>query len=800
MIEDLKQALKSLRRRRGTGAAVALTLAVVIGANAVVFTLVHGILLAPLPYPEPERIVAVWPEVWFSKGMFERFAAEATSFEAVAGYSGSALVLKDQGASTLVLGPEVTGGFFAVLGTTPVVGTLFETGEARPGIEPAIVLTHELWQRRFGGDPGVVGRTLRFEGGSRTVVGVLPPEVDLLQEGAEVVQRLVLDPDATDYDKAQYLRLIARLRPGVSAAAASAEARAIAGRWAVAREWSDATVQAAGVVQLREHLVGESRPLLLVLMAAVGLLLLVAVANVVHLLLAARTARGKELAVRTALGAGHGRLARMFVAEALLLALAGGSAGLLLARFLVPLVVRLAPFELPRLASVQVGPAAVAFTLLLSLVTALAAALMPAFGLARGRLEEGLREEGRGTTASRAGDRLRRVLVAAEVTLSLVVLIAAALLVRSFWHLTRVDPGFAPQGLYSATLLPPAERTADAAAAEAFYQGVLERAEAVPGVVAAGLVQTQPISGGGWVMEVVPEGRQDAAGAESPTAYWRVVTPGYLELLGARRLRGRGLAASDRHGAPDVAVVDRSFARLLWPGEDPIGRRFRMPFEERPEGITVVGVIEDTRHLGLRRDPVPTVYRPLAQSLETYVGVGATQLALVVRTAGDPAAGGSELLAALRAAEPELAVVDPATLEQRLARSLTEPRVTAVTLLLFAGAALLLAVIGLFGIVSRLVAELTPEIAVRRVLGADGGEVLRLVLGRSLLPVAIGLVVGAAAGLAASRLLTSLLFQVQPSDPASVMAAVAVLAVVALLAAWLPARRAARIEPMAALD
>lgn len=798
MVQDFVQAVRSVRRRPGLAAAVVLTLALAIGANTVIFSLVHGILLAPLPYPSPERVVAVWPELWLSKGMFERLAEEATAFEALAAYSGGAAVLVEGGDPTLLFGPSVTAGFFRVLGTSPAAGVLFSEGDDRAGAEAVVLITEELWHERFGSDPGVVGEGLKFEGGPRTVLGVLPAGLELLQEDAEIVQPLVLDPASDDYHKAQYLKVVGRLRDGVTVGEAAAEARAIAARWAPERDWSEETVRQAAVVPLREHLVRDSRPLLLVLTGAVSLLLIVATANVVHLLLAGRLARGRELAVRTALGATSARVARLFVTESLLLGLAGGAGGLLVASLLVPGIVRLAPFDLPRLASVEVGPTAIGFGLLLGVVTAAVGGLVPA--LVQRPVGRSLREEGRGATGSVGSDRLRRALVAAEVALSLVVLLGAALLVKSFWHLTRVDPGFDARNVFSATLLPPGEATAGGAGSTlAFYERLTERVEGLAGVESAALVQTLPITGGGWVMETLAEG-VERVGEEPELSYWRVVSPGYLETLGARLLRGRPLGEGDRAGAAQVAVVNQSFAELFWPGGEVVGRRFRMPFEDDAGWIRVVGVIADTRHLGLDREPVPTAYRPHAQALDTLVGVGNTQQALVVRTRAEPAAVGPAVLRALREAEPALAVADPATMEQRLSSSLTEPRVTAVALVLFAATAVVLAVIGLVGIVSRSVAERAPEIALRRVLGAEGRELLRLVLTRSLLPVAVGLMVGVGAGLAAARTLGGLLFEVRPSDPWALAVAVGVLGAAALLAAYLPARRAARIEPASVLE
>lgn len=798
MIQDVLQAMRSVRRRPGLAAAVVLTLALAIGANTVIFSLVHGILLAPLPYPSPDRVVAVWPDLWLSKAMFERLSEEATSFEALAAYSGGAAVLKEGGEPTLLFGPSVTAGFFRVLGTPPAEGVLFSEGADRPGAAPVVLLTEELWRERFGADPGLLGDSLSFEGGPRTVLGVLPAGLELLQEDAAVVEPLPLDPSVDEYRKARYLKVIGRVRDGVTVGEAAAEARALAARWAPEQDWSEDTVRQATVVPLREHLVRDSRPLLLALTGAVSLLLFVATANVVHLLLAGRLARAKELAVRAALGATSGRVARLFVTESLLLGLTGGAAGLLLASLLVPVIVRVAPFDLPRLASVELGTTAIGFSLLLGALTAVVGGLVPA--LVQQPVERSLREEGRGTSAPVGRDRLRRVLVAAEVALSMVVLLGAALLVKSFWHLTEVDPGFEPRNLFSATLLPPEEATAGGPElALAFYERLVERVDGLAGVDSAALVQTLPISGGGWVMDAFAEG-VDRAGAEPDLAYWRVVSPGYLETLGARRLRGRPLGEGDRRDTVQVAVVNRSFAELFWPQGEALGRRFRMPFEDDAEWLTVVGVIDDTRHLGLRHEPVPTVYRPQDQALDALLAVGNSQQALVVRTRAEPEAVGPAVLRALREAEPDLVVADPATMEQRLSSSLTEPRVTAVALVLFAGTTVLLAVLGLVGIVSRSVAERAPEIALRRVLGAEARELLGLVLARSLLPVAIGLLVGVGAGLAAARTLTGLLFGVRPSDPWALAAAVALLGGAALLAAYLPARRAMRIEPASALE
>lgn len=799
LFQDLRYALRTLRKSPGFTAVAVLTLALGIGANTAIFSVVDGVALRPLDYPEPARIVAVWPDRDFSKEEFLLFREQSRAYEAIAAYSGGAVTATGAGEPELALGPAATAGFFSVLGTEPALGRVFLPGDDRPGAEPGVVLSHEFWRRRFGGDTAAIGRTLELDGVPHTVLGVMPPGFEFLQNDAALATPLVLDPEAGDFSNARYLKLVARLRPGVTSEQATAEVRGIARRWHADDRASAASAVQARVVDLREQLVGDVRSTLLLLMAAVGFVLLIACANVASLLLARAADRRREVALRAALGAARLRLLRQLMTEGLLVSVLGAAAGVMVALWAVPGLVRLLPTGFPRLSTVRIDGSVLAFTSGLMLLTGALATLWPALRASAMASQDALRDRGAGATASPRGNRVRSMLVTGEVALAVVLVIGAGLMVRSFLKLHRVDPGFDPGGAITLSLLPSNAAHPGPRRLMDYYEQVLAEVAALPAVEAAGAVQTLPVGGGGWVMDVAIDGPEPAEASTAPLALWRVITPDYFRAIGARLVHGRSLTGRDLADAPQVAVVNETMARRFWPGEDPIGKRYRMGFEGLPGWVTVVGVVADIRELGLRSATEPAVYRPYAQVGAVLHRVGARQMSIIARTTAAPASILSALRQRVWSVDPTVPIFRALPMEEVIGETLVETRAITFLLALFGALALLLGAVGIFGVLSYTVAQRTAEIGLRRALGAQRAEILKLVIGQGMRLTLVGLVLGIVGALVLIRSMRGLLFGVATHDAPTFLLVSLLLAAVAFLATVLPARRAARVDPMVAL-
>jgi putative ABC transport system permease protein len=803
LLQDVRYGFRMLRKSPGVTLAAVVSLALGIGANTAIFSVVNSILLKSLPYAEPDRVVLLWGDSPSQGNHRNQVSAtdaddwrrENRVFEDVSTFGDWSATLLGAGEPERVPGTQVGEGFFRVMRGTPMLGRTFLPEEQEDGKDNVIVLGHGLWRRRFGGDAGVVGQTVSLGGRPYTVVGVMPEEFRPLPPSLNDPPGQFYRPVAEAHDETErgsrHLRAIGRLKPGVTLEQAQAEMNVIASR--IERAHPDFnTDYGVRLVSLSEDTVGGLRAALLALFGAVVFVLLIACANVGNLLLARSSARRREFAVRAALGAGRARIVRQLLTESVLLALAGGAAGLLLALWGIGLVESLGSSVTPLLAGVRVDYRVLAFTGLVSVLAGVAFGLAPALQVSSPDLNETLKAGGRTGDAGRGG-RLRSALIVAEVALSLVLLAGAGLLVKSVTRLRAVDAGFNTSNLLTMNLALPSSRYRDGAAQAAFFDGLTRQIESLPGVEAAGFTSVLPLSGGFDGRALVVEDKPVPRGQETNVDLY-VATPGYLRAMQIALVDGRAFDEHDTADRAPVALVGETMARKLWPGQTPLGRRVRFPGSEKnPQPWrTIVGVVRDVKQYGLDRADVMQLYLPEAQYPASF-------MTMVVRSKSDTAA----LLGAVRrevgTADKELAVFGVATMEQLLADSVALRRFSMLLLGVFAAVAVALAGVGIYGVISYSVAQRTREIGVRVALGASRRDVLRLVLGRGLGLAGAGIALGLAGGLAVTRAISSLLFGVGARDPVTFAAVAALLAFVALLACLAPARRAMKVDPMVAL-
>ena len=804
--QDLRYGARMLWKKPGFTAIAVLALALGIGANSAIFSVVNTVLLKPLPFENADRLVMVWerrPQQNRNAGPvapadFLDWQSQNQVFERMAASSGQAFNLTGAGEPAQVLAQVVSPGYFQVLGAQAAVGrTLLEEVD-QPGGERVAVLSHRLWQRRFSGDPAVVGRAITLDTESYMVVGVMPasfsyPDTDtemwVAPQGRVPGIWLPGSPDPATLRGLHYLLVTARLKPGVTIEQAQTEMETIAAR--LEQQYPDVnTGHTARVVSLHEQLIGDVRPALWVLLAAVGFVLLIACANVANLMLARATARHREMAVRAAMGAGRGRLIRQLLTESALLSLLGGAIGLFLAMWGVDLLVALSPENLPRLNEISVDWRVILFTLGVALLTGFAFGLAPAWQASHLDLNSALKEGGRSATEGFGRRRLRSILVVAEVALCIVLLIGAGLLIRSFWRLTEVRPGFDPENLLTMQLsLPRAKYPAEAQMA-AFYDQVLRRLETLPGVESVAATWLLPMSGQDAGRGIEVEGYEPAPNERTNAAFGNV-SPGYFRTMRIPLMRGREFAETDRAGAPGVVVVNESFARRFFRDQDPVGKRMRMRGNDEP-WLTVVGVVGDIRHTGLAAEPRAEMYLSYLQSPVPFMNV-------VMRTSIDPVSLAPALRREVWAVDADQPVADISTMGQFVSNSIAGRRFNMMLLAVFAGVALLLAAVGLYGVMAYSVIQRTHEIGIRLALGAQARDVLKMIVGQGMLLTLIGTVLGLTAAFALTRLMASLLYGVTATDPLTFAGIPLLLAAVALLATYIPARRAMKVDPMVAL-
>jgi putative ABC transport system permease protein len=792
LVADGRYAIRELVKNPGFALIAALTLALGIGATSAIFSVIEGVLLRPLPYPEPDRLVRVheivpqYGRFSVSPGNFLDWRRETRAFERIAAFGAGSATLTDGDTVERVSSAEVSSDLFELLGVPPMLGRGFTLEEDTPGKSHVIVLSHGAWQRRFGGDPAILGRTTTLDGASRTIVGVMPSGFYFPSRETELWTPIALDPKDASRG-AHYLGVVARMKPDVSVAAARSEMESLAKR--LATEFEANAGESAEVIPLLDYVVGGSRASLLTLLGAVGLLTLIACGNVANLLLGRATVRGKEIALRAALGAGRGRLARQMLVEGSVLSLAGGALGLVLAYAALGPMRRLSAGMIPRVDEVTIDFGVLGFTLGLSLLTGLAFAFAPAWQSSRERPSDALREGGRSATSS-ASRRARAALVTAEVALSLTLLVGASLLLRSFHSLSSVDPGFRPQNALTFSVsLPEQTYPADHDRIQ-FFDALLERLKSLPRVRAAGMVQALPIRDD-YFLSFVIDGRTAPPPGEEPSANYRVVSPGYFEALGIPLKRGRSFDERDTTRPFLVAIVDEAFVRRHFAGEEPLGRG--VDIGNGTDGVyEIVGVVGDVHHDGLDFAPHPTIYVP-------YPRDAFSTMSVVLRTDSDPLPLAADVRGVVRETDATLPAYSMRALEDVVSDSVGERRFSMLLLALFAGIASFLAAVGLYGVVSYTVSQRTREMGLRLAMGAIPSSLTRATIGEGMKPALAGVGIGLPAALALARLLETMLFGVTPFDPASYGATAFLLLAVAAFACYLPARRASRLDPLTAL-
>jgi putative ABC transport system permease protein len=803
--QDLRFGVRTLVRSPATSAVALFTLALGIGANTALFSVVNGVLLKPLPFPQPDRLVFLMesspargiPRLGIAPPNFDDWRRQNGVFEAMAAVRERRFNLTGGDRPETLAGASVTPEFLRVMGIRPVLGRGFLAEEGRPGGPRVAVLSDALWRRRFGGDRGILGRPVQIDGESTTVVGVLPPGFDLPSK-CQIWLPLVWDfkPETRG---GRFLVALGRLKPGITLEQARAEMTTLAAR--LERQYPETnTGWTAIVLPLSGILVEEVRPALLLLSAAVAFVLLIACANVANLLLARLAAREREIAVRAALGAGRARLVRQMVTESLVLFLTGGALGLLLAVWATRVLVALYGKELPRQEEIGLDGRVLLATLGVSLATGLLFGLAPALAATRGGLFGFLKEGGRAVAGGVRGRRARNLLVTGEVAVALVLLVGAGLLLQSFARLRAIDPGFRPAGVLTAEIALPAKKFADDERRIAFTRELLERLRAIPGVRSADTVVPLPLSGYAYSKAYIVQGRPEPPPGQETTTNVRLVTPGFFRTMGIRVLQGRVFTEQDGPSAVPVVLINKTMADRTWPGENPLGRRLTFGGSApRSEWVwnEVAGVVADIRHQTLDQDAGAEVYVP---QLQDPVG---GPLSILLATSGEPTRLAGAVRAAVRSIDADLPVERVRTLESLVAESVAGSRFQAVLLGIFAAAALFLAAIGVYGVISDAVTQRTHEIGIRMALGARRADVLRLVVRQGMVPVFAGVGLGLALALLLLRSLSGragdYLYRGSVFDPSILVTVPLVLLAVALLAHWLPARRAARVDPLEAL-
>jgi predicted permease len=799
--QDLRYGARMLAKTPSFTAVAVVALALGIGANSAIFSVVNTVLLRPLPFKDPDRLVMVfednsrhgYPQDTPAPANYVDWRDQNKVFEGMAAIADLSFNLTGMGEPERLDGRRVSASLFPMLGVEPQLGRWFSPEEDQPGENHVVILSHALWQRRFGSDAGVIGKTVTMSGNSLSVVGVMPPSFQFPSREDQFWIPIAFTQREAGRRGSHFLNVVARLKSGVTLDEARAEMSAIAGR--LQQQYpAENTDLGVAIVPLHEQLVGNIKPALLVLLGAVGFVLLVACANVANLLLARAAVRQKEIATRVALGASRLRLIRQFLTESVLLAAVGGMMGLLLSVWGVRLLKAFIPPNISQAKDIAVDVKVLVFTLLVSLLTGVVFGLAPAMQATKFNLNETLKEGGRDSAAGSRGNRIRGVLVVSEVALSLVLLIGAGLLINSFLRLRHVDPGFHTDHLLTMSVAIPAQKYPDEARRSAFYTEMIRRVEALPGVKSAAVTSQIPLIKQGDSVGIIIEGQPEPPPGQENIVATRIVSPRYFQTMGIRLLRGRAFGDQDKVDSPAVAVVSDAMARRYWPGEDPTGKRLCPGKPESPDDwVTVVGVAGDVRQYGLDMELKPQIYLTYQQA-QFF-----SPRHLVVGTSVEPQSLAASVRGAVWEIDRDQPVSNISTMEEVLAESIGRQRFSTLLLGVFGVVALLLAAVGIYGVMSYSVAQRTHEIGIRIALGAQKWDVLKLAVGQALKLVTIGVAVGLVASVVLTRVMKSLLFGISSTDPTTFAVISLVLVGAGLLASYLPARRATKVDPMIAL-
>jgi putative ABC transport system permease protein len=812
--QDTRYALRMLRKNVGFTAVAILTLALGIGASTAVFSVVNAVLLKPLPYPHSEQIVFPWgiappglnlgySEIPWGRVQFLEFSRQTKTFQDFGAFKSDSFNLTGTGDPAMLEGVRASAEFFPALGVSPALGRTFTTEDDQPGHAPVVVLSHALWREGFGGDPAILGRVVELNGAAYTVIGVMPAGFDFPRANelpgsidspreAQLWVPLALNPGPIVRGEPSELAVIGRLKVGVTIEQAQAEldvfAKHMEDLFPRARGWFNSRV-----TPLTRQVAGDTRLPLLLMLGAVGIVLLVSCSNVASLLLARSLAREKEFSLRSALGAGRVRLIRQLLTESLLLAAGGAIAGIWIAELGIRLVKTFGPANIPRLREVSLDWRVFAFTFFITLLVGILFGLAPAFAAARQNLSESLKEGGHRTTTGQAGQKIRQALLVCEVALALVLVIAAGLLTRTFFRLLSIGGGFNPEHVLTFELSLPNTKYPDQDRIVTLYHQLLLRMQNLPGVESAGISEVVPLNGAGESTVVRIPGYHSADEKERPYANYTIVTPGYFPAIGTPVLQGRDFLETDTSDSMPVVIVNQAMARKFWPGQDPLGKPLGVPI--RTYDMTIIGVVADMKHLSLREDPAPEMYVLYTQKPWPSMLL----MQAVIRTKADPDSVMASVREAVHSLDSGLPLAKVTTLAAIVDTSLAQPRFSMLLLGSFGALSLLLASIGIFGVISYSVAQRTQEIGIRLALGAQRRNVFGMILSQGARLAGLGIGMGIVLALGVARLMGSFLFGVQPADPLTFAAVCVLLVGVAFLACYVPARRATRVDPLTAL-
>ena len=805
LIKDIRYGVRGLLKHPGFTAIVVITLALGIGASTAIFSVVDSVLLRRLPYRTAERIVAIQEYGKDGKrgqstsANFLDWRAQNTVFEHLAAIKTTTMNLALSDSAERIDLAQTNADFFDVFGITPQYGRLFIPSDEQAGHQPVVVVSNTLWQRRFGGDPSLVGKPITLDGSNYTVIGIAPPgfrypdKTELWLPPLRLVPELFPGQDVTQTRRMGYLTAVALLKPGVSQQQAAGEMETITAR--LRQQYPDTNnVRFNRVVSLHEHIVGDTNKLLWLLLGAVTFVLLIGCANVANLVLASGASRQKEIAIRTALGASRWRVMRQLFTESTILALAGGTAGLLVAFWGLAAIKKLLPADFPRLNEIHIDLRILAFTFAASVLTGLLFGLVPALQISRPDVQETIRETGRGVSGSRRQNRFRQALIVVEVALSVVLLVGAGLLFRSFMRLQSVNAGFSSEQVLTARLTPSGPNYRTNADGMRFYNQVIEKLSTVPGVEAAGIINTLPLDKGPTSGFRV-EGRPVTTPDKWPSVNYRVVSPNYFNAMSVPVLQGRAYTDRDNQNGPLVMIVNQKLARDIFPNENPIGKRItfgNVDNNQQPVWWEIVGVVANVRSLELREEPAPELYFSAFQELWPA-------MSLVVRANVEPSSLSGSLRQIVNEVDKSVPVSSVKTMDHIVSESITQPRFNLFLLGLFSTVAMLLSAAGIYGVTAYSVTQRTHELGIRMALGAQVSDVLKMILGQGMAVIGIGVVLGLVAAFGLVRLLRSLLFGVGENDPLTFAAITLGLLLVALIACYIPARRATKVDPLVAL-